>query len=1398
MACNKFHLCRYGADIARGVAELHAAGVICANLRPSDFLLNSSGHALVSGYGLPMILKKPSCRKAGPDLETEASKVHWCIDCMSLSPYYTAPELWEPSKKSLHLFRDGTVGVSAESDSWSFGCALVEMCTGSVPWSGLSAEEIYRAVVKDGRLPPQYATIVGVGIPAELWKMIGECLRFKASKRPTFHEMLAVFLRHLQGIPQSATRHNNELTNPPGIDILEQSPTSVLDIFEIKSNHLHQLVSEGNLKGVRDLLAKSASGTNGNSVISLLEAHNSDGQTALHLACRRGCPKLVDAILKYNEVDVDIPDDEGNPPIVFALAAGSPECVRALLRRSNNSISRLKESGGQSLAHICAFYGQPECMHELLLAGADANAVDDEGDTVLHVAIAKKFTECALVILESGGSISMGALNSKKVTPLHLCIENLNVAVVKKWLEVASPSEIAKAIDVPSSAGTALCMAAALKKGREADGRELVRILLAAGATPAAEDTEHHHTALHTAAIANDVNLVKIILDAGVDVNLQNIHKTIPLHLALVKGAIPCVELLLYAGADCTLQDDDGDNAFHIAAEAANMMRESLECINIMLQYPSASAAVQMRNNSGKNLRDILEALPREWIPGDLMEALADKGIYLSPTIFHVGDWVTFKRNLLCPKYGWQGARPDSVGFVRSVPDSDHLRVTFCTGIARVLAMEVLKVIPLDRGQLVQLKPDIEEPRYELRGQFDNIGTVLCVEDEGIIRIGFTGASRGWQADPADFQRIEEFKMGDWIRVRSGMPTAKHGFGAVTPGSVGIVCGIRADCSLLIQFSYLSRPWLCEPEEIEPALPFKIGELVCVKRSVSEPRCAWGGETHHSVGRICDIESNGLLIIEIPNRPIAWKADPSDMERVEEFKVGNWVRVKSSIPSPKYGWEDVTRTSIGVIHSLEDNGDMGIAFCFRTELFSCSVTDVEKVSHFEVGQEVRLMPSVTQPKLGWSNETLATFGNIVRIDMDGTLNVRVAGRASLWKIAPGDAEKLPGFQVGDWVRSKQNLGSRSSHHEWSSIGKDSIAIVHSIQDPHYLELVCCFRKAKLHVYSTELEKVTPFKAGQYVKIRAGLVEPRWGWRGASPNSRGVVTSVNFDGEVKVRFFELQNSWRGDPSDLEIEKMFEVGEWVKIIDNSNDWKFFRPGSIGVVHGIGPPEDGSVLVRFCGIPEYWSGPTSMLEKVDKFKIGQSVGLKPDVKQAQFVIGSISAIDADGKLRVCTNGNPKASILDPSEVELVKEEKSQIGDWVRVKSSVITPVHHWGEVTHNSIGVVHRMEDDGELSVSFCFLNRLWICKDSEIEKVRAFKVGDKVRFRDGIVNPRWGWGMETPNSKGEVVGVDGNGKVRIKFNWREGRPWIGDPADIILDEEEEDDESRGSFSLESYFD
>ncbi|KAG5106583.1 hypothetical protein JHK82_043553 [Glycine max] len=234
---------------------------------------------------------------------------------------------------------------------------------------------------------------------------------------------------------------------------------------------------------------------------------------------------------------------------------------------------------------------------------------------------------------------------------------------------------------------TALCMAAASKKDHES-GERIGANFACCGADPYAQHSQHGWTALRTAVMTDDVELVKVILAAGVDVNIRNVHNGIPLHIALARGAKSCVELLLCTGADCNLQDDDGNTALHIAAGTAKMIRENLDwlivCLGILMLI-------------GKTLGDILDVLPREWISEDLMEALMKKG-----KNFHNSN-------------GWEGDRQKQVGFVQRVPDKDNLIVSFCSGeYYSVLANEVVKVVLLDRGHHVQLKEDVKKPRLNL------------------------------------------------------------------------------------------------------------------------------------------------------------------------------------------------------------------------------------------------------------------------------------------------------------------------------------------------------------------------------------------------------------------------------------------------------------------------------------------------------------------------------------------------------------------------------------------------------------------------------------------------------------------------------------------------------------
>ncbi|WVZ13488.1 hypothetical protein V8G54_011054 [Vigna mungo] len=73
-------------------------------------------------------------------------------------------------------------------------------------------------------------------------------------------------------------------------------------------------------------------------------------------------------------------------------------------------------------------------------------------------------------------------------------------------------------------------------------------------------------------------------------------------------------------------------------------------------------------------------------------------------------------------------------------------------------------------------------------------------------------------------------------------------------------------------------------------------------------------------------------------------------------------------------------------------------------------------------------------------------------------------------------EKVEDFKVRDLVRSKPSLGTRPSC-DWNSVGRESLAIVHSVQDFRYLELACCFRKRKWITHYTDVERVLALKLG---------------------------------------------------------------------------------------------------------------------------------------------------------------------------------------------------------------------------------------------------------------------------------------------------------------------------------
>ncbi|KAL3844033.1 hypothetical protein ACJIZ3_001436 [Penstemon smallii] len=165
----KLSLCdvlRYGADLAQGIMDLHSKEIIILNLKPFNFLLNGNDQAIVGDIGIPYVLL------GIPLPSTEMTR-------QLGSPNYMAPEQWQPEVRG---------PISVETDSWGFGCSILEMLTGTQPWSGKSIDEIYKLVVKKQEKPQ-----VPSGLPPAVEDVIIGCFEYDFRSRPVMADILHAF-----------------------------------------------------------------------------------------------------------------------------------------------------------------------------------------------------------------------------------------------------------------------------------------------------------------------------------------------------------------------------------------------------------------------------------------------------------------------------------------------------------------------------------------------------------------------------------------------------------------------------------------------------------------------------------------------------------------------------------------------------------------------------------------------------------------------------------------------------------------------------------------------------------------------------------------------------------------------------------------------------------------------------------------------------------------------------------------------------------------------------------------------------------------------------------------------------------------------------------------------------
>ncbi|XP_073001592.1 protein KINASE OF THE OUTER CHLOROPLAST MEMBRANE 1 [Typha latifolia] len=157
---------RYGYDLAQGVLDLHSKGILVLNLKPCNFLIDQHDRAVLGDFGIPFLLLGLSL--PNPDLVQRFG-----------TPNYMAPEQWQPNVRG---------PISFETDTWGFGCSIVEMLTGIQPWRGKSADEIYQLVVIKKEKPN-----IPSGLPPEVEDVLFGCFEYDLRNRPLMTDILRAF-----------------------------------------------------------------------------------------------------------------------------------------------------------------------------------------------------------------------------------------------------------------------------------------------------------------------------------------------------------------------------------------------------------------------------------------------------------------------------------------------------------------------------------------------------------------------------------------------------------------------------------------------------------------------------------------------------------------------------------------------------------------------------------------------------------------------------------------------------------------------------------------------------------------------------------------------------------------------------------------------------------------------------------------------------------------------------------------------------------------------------------------------------------------------------------------------------------------------------------------------------
>jgi ankyrin len=348
------------------------------------------------------------------------------------------------------------------------------------------------------------------------------------------------------------------------------------------------------------------------------------GDTALMMTARTGKTDAVKMLLDHG-AQVNAKETWGDTTaLMWAVSELHPAVVKMLIDHGADVNARSKfvpsttgrgfegttpvesKSGQSAEEHasgllsplmFAAREGDLESAHLLVAAGADVSAIDGDGKDVLGLAIFNGNYELASFLIDSHAKVNQA--DAQGFTPLFWAVDRRNMETPPNfpWMVTTDPLPLIKKLLDAGANPNALVnntprarmrdgsprivYATALMRAAFSGDLELAKLLLAHGADPHIMSKDRETTLMAASgtgfingyskgrSAAERLEVVKLLVQLGEDVNAADNYGITPLMVAANLGEMPVIEFLIDKGADLGAYDlgKKNDGAFGSSIE---------------------------------------------------------------------------------------------------------------------------------------------------------------------------------------------------------------------------------------------------------------------------------------------------------------------------------------------------------------------------------------------------------------------------------------------------------------------------------------------------------------------------------------------------------------------------------------------------------------------------------------------------------------------------------------------------------------------------------------------------------------------------------------------------------------------------------------------------------------